>query len=57
MDGSVGEHQDFEVDPEVHREPVQGGQDGGDVAGFLGSGEQPGRGILDQLQLVHGCFG
>ena len=52
---SMGENQYFEVNPKINREPVQSCQDGGDVTGFFGPGEQSGGGVLDELEFIDRC--
>ena len=52
IEAFVGEQQNFTVDPEWDREPLQRVEDGGSVLIFSDSHQDPGSAVLNILQLL-----
>ena len=54
MEGFESMEEDFEINTEFNREPVELLQDRGDVMEGGGSGDDAGGSVLDQLELMEG---
>ncbi len=52
MDALMSQQQDFVIDSEGNREPVEGMQDGGDVIILPQSNQDPSSVVLDILKLL-----